>query len=330
METEKFKPVQSINREQEDIINNILFLHSPNKRIDVDVTYSKGVFYKSGKVAEPTHKFDLMPQTEDTIQADSRDLPLEDESVETIMFDPPFIIAGESYKNNTDSNSSKIAKRFSAYKNFDELKEHYYNSLSEFYRILKKGGIVIFKCQNTVSGGKQLFSHYFILKSALDIGFYPKDEFVLLSKSKMTSFGGRWKRQQHAMKHHSYFLVLKKENCKVDYDFEFKHPEGRTRGLMIADVSNYKKENSNLSDSNKLYNFYLKIEKVFDKETIVLGFDKITEKEVKGKLFEEIQRFKSESDIRTDEKIIENIENLLKGEEAYGCGQRYTLTKEQI
>ena len=183
METEKFKPIQSINREQEDIINNILFLHSPNKRIDVDVTYSKGVFYKSGKVAEPTHKFDLMPQTEDTIQA--------------------------------DSNSSKIAKRFSAYKNFDELKEHYYNSLSEFYRILKKGGIVIFKCQNTVSGGKQLFSHYFILKSALDIGFYPKDEFVLLSKSKMTSFGGRWKRQQHAMKHHSYFLVLKKERKKT-------------------------------------------------------------------------------------------------------------------
>ena len=218
METEKFKPIQSVNREQENVINDILFLHSPNKRIDVDVTYSKGVFYKSGKVAQPTYKFDLMPQTEDTIKADSRCLPLDDDSVETIMFDPPFIIAGESYKNNTDSNSSKIAKRFSAYKNFEELKEHYYNSLKEFYRVLKKGGIVIFKCQNTVSGGKQLFSHYFILKSALEIGFYPKDEFVLLSKSKMTSFGGRWKTQQHAMKHHSYFLVLKKENCKVDYN----------------------------------------------------------------------------------------------------------------
>nr|DAX18157.1 MAG TPA: adenine-specific methyltransferase [Caudoviricetes sp.] len=333
METENFKPIQSVNREQENVINDILFLHSPNKRIDVDVTYSKGVFYKSGKVAQPTYKFDLMPQTEDTIQADSRCLPLDDDSIETIMFDPPFIIAGESYKNNTDSNSSKIAKRFSAYKNFEELKEHYYNSLKEFYRVLKKRGIVIFKCQNTVSGGKQLFSHYFILKSALEIGFYPKDEFVLLSKSKMTSFGGRWKRQQHAMKHHSYFLVLKKENCKVDYDFQPKPPRSRTAGLMIADVSNYKKENNNLSDSddsNKLYNFYLKIEKVFDKETIILGFDNITEKEVKVKLFEEIQRFKSESDIRTDEKIVENIENLLKGEEAYGCGQRYSLTKKQV
>ena len=323
METEKFKPIQSVNREQENVINDILFLHSPNKRIDVDVTYSKGVFYKSGKVAQPTYKFDLMPQTEDTIQSDSRCLPLDDDSVETIMFDPPFIIAGESYKNNTDSNSSKIAKRFSAYKNFEELKEHYYNSLKEFHRVLKKGGIVIFKCQNTVSGGKQLFSHYFILKSALEIGFYPKDEFVLLSKSKMTSFGGRWKCQQHAMKHHSYFLVLKKENCKVNYNFQPKPPRSRTIGLMIADVSDYDKK-------NKLYNFYLKVEKPFDKETIVLGFDNLTEKEVEKELFEEIQRIKSKEDIRSDERIKEDVVKLLRSEEAYGCGQRYTLTKKQI
>lgn len=216
----KITPIRSINNNQEEIINNILRLHSPNMKIDVDVTYSKGVFYKSGVVTEPTMKFDLTPQTEDTVQADSRDLPLKDESVDTIMFDPPFVIAGETYKNNTDGNSSRIAKRFSAYKNFKELKEHYYYSLKEFYRVLKRGGIVIFKCQNTVSGGKQLFSHYFILKSALEIGFYPKDEFVLLSKSKMTSFGGRWKTQQHAMKYHSYFIVLKKEDCKVDYEIK--------------------------------------------------------------------------------------------------------------
>lgn len=241
MKIENFIPIQSVNREQEDIIINILSLHSPNNKIDVDVTYSKGVFYKSGKVAQPTYKFDLTPQTEDTIQADSRCLPLDNDSVETIMFDPPFVIAGDTYKDNAE-NSSKIAKRFHRYKDFKELKEHYYNSLKEFYRVLKKGGIVIFKCQNTISGRKQLFSHYFILKSALEIGFYPKDEFVLLSKSKMTSFGGRWKTQQHAMKHHSYFLVLKKENCRVNYNLPFNTQTERSVGLILADVSDYKKE----------------------------------------------------------------------------------------
>jgi len=51
----------------------------------------------------------------------------------------------------------------------------------------------------------------------MDIGFYVKDEFVLHNKSKLTSFGGKWHTQQHAMKHHSYFLVLKKVKNKVDY-----------------------------------------------------------------------------------------------------------------
>jgi hypothetical protein len=97
---EKFTPIQSVNREQEDIINDILSLHSPNNKIDVDVTYSKGVFYKSGVVQQPTYKFDLTPQTDDTIQADSRNLPLENDSVETVMFDPPFVIAGDTYKSN--------------------------------------------------------------------------------------------------------------------------------------------------------------------------------------------------------------------------------------
>ncbi len=41
---------------------------------------------------------------------------------------------------------------------------------------------------------------------------------MLHNKSKMTSFGGRWKTQQHAMKHHSYFLVLKKCNININYE----------------------------------------------------------------------------------------------------------------
>lgn len=215
--SEKIIPIRSVSYSQEEIINNILALHAPEGVIDADVTYSKGVFYKSGVVKQPLLKFDLEPQTADTIASDSRSLPLEVQSVNCIMFDPPFVIAGNTYKTNTDENSSRIAKRFSAYSNFEQLKEHYYNSLKEFYRVLKDGGIVIFKCQNTVSGGKQLFSHYFILKSAIELGFYPKDEFVLLSKSKMTSFGGRWNKQQHAMKYHSFFLVLKKEKKNINY-----------------------------------------------------------------------------------------------------------------
>lgn len=208
--------IKSVNTSQEGIINDILRLHSINGRIDLDVTYSKGVFYKSGEVGEPTYKTDLTPQTEDTIQASSDNLPFEDDMFNTVVFDPPFVISGKTYKES--EGGCKISKRFSCYHSFDELKNHYSNTLKELHRVLKNKGIVIMKLQNTISSGKQHMTHYFVVKEAIKHGFYIKDEFVLLSKSKMTSFGGRWKTQQHAMKYHSFFIVLQKNGKKVDYE----------------------------------------------------------------------------------------------------------------
>lgn len=208
--------IRSINYKQEEIINNILQLHNNGDDIDLDCTYSKGVFYKDGQINEPKYKSDLEPINDDIIKADSSNLPFEDNSMKCIIFDPPFIISGKTYKKSKEG-SCKIAKRFSGYENYNQLKNHYYNTLKETYRLLNNNGILIMKLQNTVSSGKQHFTHYFTLKSALEIGYYPKDEFILLSKSKMTSFGGRWKTQKHAMKYHSFFLVFQKRNNNVDY-----------------------------------------------------------------------------------------------------------------
>lgn len=208
--------VKSINKNQEEILNDILTLYNNSERICLDCTYSKGVFYKSGLVKEPRHKTDLFPVTMDTVQSSSDNLPFGDESMKCIVFDPPFMIGGRTFRENKEG-SSMLLKRFSIYHSFQELKDHYYNTLKELYRILKKDGIVIMKLQNTISSGKQHFSHFYTLKSALEIGYYPVDEFILLSKGKMTSFGGRWNTQRHAMKYHSFFLVLKKCRQKVIY-----------------------------------------------------------------------------------------------------------------
>ena len=105
------------------------------------------------------------------------------------------------------------------YTSYEELKEHYYNSMKEFNRVLKDKGILIMKLQNVVSSGKNRFTHYFVIKSALELGYTPIDEFICLSKSKILSFGGRWNTQRHAMKYHSYFLVFKKSQNKINYSF---------------------------------------------------------------------------------------------------------------
>jgi len=212
--------IKSHSNSQYEIIRDILRLHNMSLKIELDPTYSKGIFYKNSKglVEEPVYKFDLTPQTEDTVQSSSDNLPLENSSIRSIMFDPPFVISGKTV-NDSKEGSCKISKRFGSYFSYEELKNHYRDSLVEFHRILKPEGLLIFKLQNVISSGKQHFTHYFVMKEALKIGFYPLDEFVLISKSKMTSFGGRWKTQQHAMKYHSYFLVFRKTQKKsINYD----------------------------------------------------------------------------------------------------------------
>jgi hypothetical protein len=54
---------------------------------------------------------------------------------------------------------------------------------------------------------------------ALQIGFYPRDMFVLTSNVRINSFGTKWTKQEHARKYHSYFWVFEKVKPKVKYDF---------------------------------------------------------------------------------------------------------------
>jgi len=187
-------------------------LHT-NGKIDVDPTYSKGVFYKS--IPPPTYKFDIAPQTEDVVKADCRSLPLGNESVDSVMFDPPFLATtGKSLCREDDNN--KMAKRFGVYPSESALHKMYVDSMQEFYRILKPNGILIFKCQDKVSSGKQYFSHCFVYDSAIQIGFYAKDLFILLAKRRMTP---EWqlRNQKNARKFHSYFWVFQKTEKVVSY-----------------------------------------------------------------------------------------------------------------
>jgi len=164
-------------------------------------------------------KSDLYPVNDTVVEANSENLPFSDNSMRSIMYDPPFLIAGKTYKENKEG-SSVIAKRFESYPTYDNLVKNYYNTLKELYRICEKDGYVIFKCQDTVSGGKNHFTHCLIMNMALEVGFYPKDLFILNSQVRINSFGDRWSKQEHARKYHSYFIVLQKTKPKVKYDFK--------------------------------------------------------------------------------------------------------------
>lgn len=190
----------SISYDQNEILRAISILHNGGKPFECDPTYSKGVFYRN--FPPPRLRFDLYPQSPDVQQADCRALPLPDDAVNSIMFDPPFVIG--------DPNQTGIVpQRFRNFKNYNELELLYRPALQEFYRVLKPNGLLVFKCQDTIACAKQNLTHVDITCWAQELGFYAKDLFILLNTNLLMD--NRWKNQQHARKAHSYFLVFVKQ-----------------------------------------------------------------------------------------------------------------------
>jgi len=192
--------IKTTSYDQGEIIRSIMSLQGIIQ-LDLDPTYSKGVFYKD--VAEPRLKFDLYPQTDGVLQASAESLPLNSGCVNSIMFDPPFL-AGYT----KSSPSGLIGKRFHGFRYMADAWSWYEKCLIEFHRILRPHGTLIIKCQDTISSGKQWLSHVHVINTAERIGFYTKDLYVLLARSRM--IGHNHANQKHARKFHSYFLVFEK------------------------------------------------------------------------------------------------------------------------
>lgn len=212
MQTEKY--IRSVSDSQTEIIKNILKLHVPGGKIDCDATFSKGLFYKDGDIALPHYRFDIAPKFKDVICSDCRNLPLLDSSINCMILDPPFLAT--KGKSLASDSGNIINKRFGVYPDEKSLHQFYADSIAEAYRVLNDKGILIFKCQDKVSSGKQYMSHVFIANSAISCGFYPKDLLILTSKSRLTV---KWqmKHQKHARKYHCYFWAFQKNGYVIDY-----------------------------------------------------------------------------------------------------------------
>ena len=201
--------VKSISYDQNEIIQWIMNLYCPDG-FELDPTHSIGNFYK--KIPKPKLKYDISPQSSDVKQADCTDLPLDNNSIQSIMFDPPFVVGIP-----TDTAKNGIMeKRFGSYSNIQkDLWRMYLKSMAEFKRILKDNGVLVVKCQDIVSCGLQFMSHIELINYAILLGFYPKDLFILLAENRVN----RWKDkpQQHSRKFHSYFIVFINQKSPVKY-----------------------------------------------------------------------------------------------------------------
>ena len=202
--------IKSVDDNQHRILLNILRLFTESKKVDVDLTFSKGAFYKNG-ISQPLYKFDKYPQSKDVKLLKTVE-KLPDNKVMVVVCDPPFIISTggtiDERGKSTKKGSSIISNRFGCFKTIEELHRANEYLVQQSYRILKEKGILIYKIQDTVSSGRQIWTSHFVINTALSLGFELLDTFVLIAKSKVIS--GKHINQVYARKYHSYFLVFRK------------------------------------------------------------------------------------------------------------------------
>lgn len=196
-----------------DIFPQILSLHVADGSKIADVTYGSGVFWRKVDLT----KYELI--TSDIADGvDCRKLPYEDGSFDALVLDPPYMEG--LLRNNKEHKAGNGA--FSTfreyYSNGDEtnggpkwhaaVTDLYYKAGAEAYRVLRENGVLIVKCQDEVSANRQWLTHIEIINYYEKLGFYTKDLFVVVRANKAGI--SRLKKQKHARKNHSYFLVFVK------------------------------------------------------------------------------------------------------------------------
>lgn len=191
----------------------VLSLYVRPGSVVADVTYGNGVFWKR----VPRDAYKLFP-TDLKDGVDARRLPYEPDSIDCVVFDPPYMHTPggtahvghqnfEGYYRNNGAGNGTVKKYHEA------VLDLYFSAAREAGRVLKSEGIYIVKCQDEVCANQQRLTHVEIINELATYGFIAEDLFVVLRMNRPGV--STLLRQAHARKNHSYFIVFRKSEGKA-------------------------------------------------------------------------------------------------------------------
>lgn len=201
-------PLTSVHQgDNANLFKEASALYIPDGAVVADVTYSTGRFWKTTDLSRL--KFlasDLVPVPGKlpVLSADFRALPYADGSVDAVILDPPYVHApGKGLL--ADRYNGRLTTDLASYADIMRL---YEQGMAEAARVLRKGGQLWVKCKDTLASDRQRWSHITLHERALAMGMYSRDLFILVPSSPTVLIPGRWSRQLHARKVHSYLWIF--------------------------------------------------------------------------------------------------------------------------
>jgi len=191
----------------DEVFPQVLRLYVAAGSTVADVTYGRGVFWRG------------LPADEYVVRAsdlktgvDCRELPYPNESIDCVVFDPPYMHTPggtahhghQNFENYYQNNNASHQEK----KYHEAVLDLYFTGACEALRVLRPAGVYIVKCQDEVCANKQRLTHVEIINELCRMGFIVEDLFVLVRRNKPGV--SRILVQRHARKNHSYFLVFRK------------------------------------------------------------------------------------------------------------------------
>ena len=201
-----------------EVFPQVLALHVPKGATVADVTWGKGVFWQN----VPKATYNVLG-TDLKSGVDCRHLPYETGTIDCVVLDPPYMeglfqvstdhmAGGGSHAAFRENYSNGRATDEGGPKWHDAVTDLYFQAGREAFRVLRSEGVLIVKCQDEVSANRQCLTHVEIINEFVGYGFYCKDIFVVVRTNRPII--SRLKKQEHARKNHSYFLVFVKTTKK--------------------------------------------------------------------------------------------------------------------
>jgi hypothetical protein len=197
-----------------DLFATVSDLYLTAGDVVADVTYSSGRFWQ--KVDIRRYKFlasDLLAQRNSRVSVlgcDFRQLPYVAASIDTLVFDPPYIHApGKGMLK--DRYNGLATTDLASYADIVQL---YRDGMTEAARVLRPGGQLWVKCKDTIASDRQRWTHITLAEIAAEMGMYSRDLFLLVPPAPSAVTTGRWARQLHARKVHSYLWIFETDGFR--------------------------------------------------------------------------------------------------------------------
>jgi hypothetical protein len=189
-----------------ELIARVCNIYAPEGSRIADVTWGRGYFWRDVDLT----RYDFTKSDLQTVRSaahDFRRLPRDkypDATFDVVAFDPPYTVnpgkdgwCKKKYRTHTVQGYGPA-----------QILDLYEAGLREAGRILKSGGTVWCKCQDSIEGGgRQSWNHIEIYDRARSLGFEAVDLFVLVTAEPPLS---NWPRQIHARKNHSFLWIFQK------------------------------------------------------------------------------------------------------------------------